>query len=90
MIDNTSFYVDDVGSVSKVSKEEGVARVVYLNREGPLSVAEVTNTGNGFIARFPAVHSTQQDYYVCLDYAQARDLVLGLAEFKETLGFPKD
>ena len=87
MIDNTSFYADDVGSVSKVSKEEGVARVVYLNREGPLSVAEVTNTENGFIARFPAVHSTQQDYYVCLDYAQARDLVLGLAEFKKQLGF---
>jgi hypothetical protein len=47
----------------------------------------VENTGNGYIARFPANSSTRQDYYVCLDYAQARDLVLGLAEFKKELGF---
>ena len=47
----------------------------------------VENTGNGYIAHFPANSSTRQDYYVCLDYAQARDLVLGLAEFKKELGF---
>ena len=47
----------------------------------------VKNTGNGYIARFPANSSTRQDYWVCLDYAQARDLVLGLAEFKKELGF---
>jgi hypothetical protein len=47
----------------------------------------VENTGNGYIAQFPAHSSTHQDYYVCLDYSQARDLVLGLSEFKEELGF---
>jgi hypothetical protein len=47
----------------------------------------VENTGNGYIAQFPSHSSTRQDYYVCLDYAQARDLVLGLAEFKKELGF---
>jgi hypothetical protein len=47
----------------------------------------VENTGNGYIVQFPAHSSTEQDYYVCLDYAQARDLVLGLSEFKKELGF---
>jgi hypothetical protein len=28
-----------------------------------------------------------QDHYVCLDYSQARDLVLASSEFKKTLGF---
>ena len=48
---------------------------------------QLTNTGNGYIAFFPSDQSTVQDYYVCLDYSQARDLVLGLAEFKDELGF---
>lgn len=47
----------------------------------------VFNTGNGYIAMFPGRSSTQQEYYVCLDYAQARDLVLALSMFKEELGF---
>lgn len=46
-----------------------------------------TNTGNGFIAFFPSHSSTRQDYYVCMDYAQARDLVLALSKFKRELGF---
>jgi len=48
---------------------------------------EVTDTGNGFIAKFPANSSVNQDYYVCLDYSQARDLVLALSPFKKTLRF---
>jgi hypothetical protein len=48
------------------------------------------NTGNGYIVHFPAHSSTEQDYYVCLDHAQARDLVLGLSMFKEELGFKDD
>jgi hypothetical protein len=47
----------------------------------------VANTGNGYIAFFPAPTCTTQDYYVCLDYTQARDLVLGLSMFKKELGF---
>lgn len=45
------------------------------------------NTGNGFIAFFPSNNSTQQDYYVCMDYSQARDLVLALSHFQSELGF---
>lgn len=47
----------------------------------------VENTGNGFIAYFPSHTSHSQDYYSCLDYSQARDLVLGLSMFKKELGF---
>lgn len=47
----------------------------------------MTDTGNGFIARFPAHNCVTQDYYVCLDYAQARDIVLALSKFKKDLGF---
>lgn len=57
----------------------------YINR-GDIA-CKVTETGNGFIAKFPAHTSVTQDYYVCLDYSQARDLVLALSPFKKTLGF---
>lgn len=35
-------------------------------------------TGNGYIAKFPSHASTYQDYYVCLDPAQASDLLKAL------------
>lgn len=46
-----------------------------------------TNTGNGFIANFPSNNSAQQDYFLCMDYSQARDLVLALSHFQSELGF---
>ena len=56
-------------------------------RPGAL-LATVTNTGNGYIAHFRnEFSSTTQDYYVCLDYAQAAELVQGLSMFKQELGF---
>jgi hypothetical protein len=45
------------------------------------------DTGNGYIARFPSFSSTLQEYYICLTYDQARDLVLALSAFQEELGF---
>jgi hypothetical protein len=54
----------------------------------PRKVAlELRDTGNGYIAKWPATSSATQDYYVCLDYSQARDLVLALSAFKKDLGF---
>lgn len=47
----------------------------------------ITDTGNGFIAKFPSHSATHQDFYVCLDYAQAHDLILGLSAFKKELDF---
>ena len=72
-----------------IVREDNVAKVIagdgYYNPSH--SLCEVTNTGNGYIIRFPAHNCTQQDYYVCLDYAQAYDMILGLSAFKEDLGF---
>lgn len=51
------------------------------------SLCSVEDTGNGYIAFFESHSSVQQDYYVCLDYAQAYDLILGLSAFKKELGF---
>ena len=48
---------------------------------------QLTDTGNGFIAFFPAHNCITQDYYVCMDYGQARDIVLALSTFKKELGF---
>lgn len=84
-------YVDEMRHASHVIRCDGDRVVVsHLNPGKALITAEVKDSGNGFIVCFPAVHSTQQDHYVCLDYSQARDLVLGLAEFKHALGFIED
>lgn len=72
--------VDVVDGVAVVTQGFG-----YHNR-GDVR-CELRETGNGFIAFFPSHSSTVQDYYVCLDYAQARDLVLALSKFKRALGF---
>lgn len=45
------------------------------------ALAKVTNTGNGYIAKFKSFSSVQQDNYVCLDYSEAHVLWLALGEF---------
>jgi len=77
---NTCQHVVRDGDVSKVIHGHG------YHHQGESS-CELTNTGNGYIAKFPASASTHQDYYVCLDYAQAYDLVLALSAFKKEMGF---
>ena len=76
LIDLVAFY----GEKSFVVRDKG-----YIKR-GDIA-CKATDTGNGFVAKFPANSSVTQDYYVCLDYSQARDLVLALSPFKKTLGF---
>lgn len=39
------------------------------------TLCKLKATGNGYIAKFPSHASTYQDYYVCLDPAQASDLL---------------
>ena len=56
----------------------------YHNGE---TLCQLEDTGNGYIAKFPSNRATHQDYYVCLDYAQAYDLILALSAFKKELGF---
>lgn len=72
--------VERIGDESYVKAGEG------YNRPGE-TLCHLENTGNGYIACFPSNSSTRQDYYVCLDYSQAYDLVLALSMFKKELGF---
>lgn len=42
------------------------------------TLCKLKATGNGYIAKFPSHASIYQDYYVCLDPAQASDLLKAL------------
>lgn len=82
-------YTDEtVGTIDDVYK--GESTVTVMRRSGYAShngrgALYVQDTGNGLIARFPPIASTEQDYYVCLDYSQARDLALGLLGHNDAL-----
>lgn len=75
--------IDSVHSDDHTSE---VVRGKGYNRPGEVACT-CTDTGNGFIAFFPSHTSTQQDYFLCMDYSQARDLVLALSHFQRELGF---
>jgi len=79
----TKEIVKRVDNVAVVIADEG------YYRPGE-ALCSVENTGNGYIAFFPSHSVTHQDYYVCLDYAQAYDLILALSAFKKELGFADD
>ena len=66
--------------------DEAVVRGGRGYYDKPL-LCTVENTGNGYIAHFLSHSHMRQDHYVCLDYAQAHDLILGLSAFKKELGF---
>lgn len=72
--------VKRICNVAKVRGKDG-----YPKDLAPLCIVE--NTGNGYIAHFPSHSHMRQDHYVCLDYDQAHDLILGLSAFKKELGF---
>ena len=69
-----------IGDAAIVAHKEGYVR------PDTWAVA-VENTGNGYIAKFPASNCTEQDYYVCLSYAQMYDLIIAMSAFKKELGF---
>ena len=72
--------VERIGDQSYVKAGKGYYRPTE-------TLCHLENTGNGYIAYFPSNCATRQDYYVCLDYAQAHDLILALSAFKKELGF---
>ena len=80
---------DSEGLLEMVNSKRGKSQVVRSSgyaRPGS-SACEVKDTGNGFIARFPAHSSVEQDKYVCLGYDEARNLVLALTPHRKELGF---
>ena len=76
----TTEIIQRAGVTSRVVAGEGYYRVGE-------TLCQLDDTGNGFIAHFPSHTATRQDYYVCLDYSQAYDLILALSAFKKELGF---
>ncbi len=80
---------DSSGCIAEVQQDGDTVRVVrgrgYVR---PDSVAlELTDTGNGFIARFPGHGNCDMDHCISLDYSQARELVLALTPHAKGLGF---
>ena len=70
-------YADNV-----VTLRDSIGSLGYATDENEVE-AILTDTQNGYICKFPSFNSVSQDYYVCLDYAQAEYLYLVL---KEALG----
>lgn len=79
----------DGNTSQKVVRYQDTSRVIMGHgyRDKGASSCVVQDTGNGYIVKFPAHNCTTQDYYVCLDYGQAYDLVLALSAFKSEMGF---
>jgi len=76
----TTEIIQRAGDTARLIAGEGYHRVGE-------TLCQVDNTGNGYIAKFPSHSACYQDYYVCLDYSQAYDLILALSAFKKELGF---
>ena len=76
----TTEIIQRAGCTSRVLAGQG-----YYHKGETL--CQLEDTGNGYIAKFPSTRATHQDYYVCLDYAQAYDLILAFSAFKKELGF---
>lgn len=85
-------YKSPGGTIDRVSRVDDTANV--RQERGYVSNGRVScvleDTGNGFIAMFPAPNIADQDYYACLSYSQARDLVLAFSAFKGELGFEEE
>jgi hypothetical protein len=73
--------VEEDGSSYVLKQKHGVVTAKTNTGYQPNvdKLMKLTNTGNGYIAKFYGLGSVQQDYFVCLDYAQAEYLMQGLA-----------
>ena len=78
--DSSTLAVTSVDNV--VTLRDSIGSLGYSTDENEVE-AILTDTQNGYICKFPSFNSVSQDYYVCLDYAQAEYLYLVL---KEALG----
>lgn len=59
----------------KVSRKGNLGKV-----SGVRVLCHLSDTGNGYIAKFPSHSSVHQDNYLCMDYAEAEYLRLALTE----------
>jgi len=75
-----------VDSVFRLSNGSVVTRISGYNHNNKMALM-VEDTGNGLIAKFLPMRSLEQAHYICMDYSQARDLVLALSAFQSELRF---
>ena len=81
MTDSKKRLVEEDGSSYVLKQKAGVVTAKTNTGYQPNvdKLMKLTNTGNGYIAKFYGLGSVQQDYFVCLDYAQAEYMMQGLA-----------
>jgi hypothetical protein len=73
--------------MEKIKRKGDVVKVIadssYRSEIIDKTVCKITDTGNGYIVKFPSFSSCAQEHYVCLDYSQADLLFKGLKGFYE-------
>lgn len=79
-VDGMELVVKRTGNRATVRRGSG-----WHMMEGQLECS-IRETGTGFVVRFEPSY-TNDEYYLCFDHAQARQLVLALSEFKHELRF---
>ena len=85
-----TYIADGCADLVTEKSHDGIVNVIfgpgyYRHIQGQTSCS-VHNTGDEFRVVFPSP-SSGADVRIVLDYADARCLVLALAEFKKELGF---
>ena len=80
---NADVKIYNTAGIISITKKEG--NVVKYESPNPYDAitSSLTDTGNGYLAKFDSKSSTMQDYYVCLDYGQAEELMLMLMHAME-------
>lgn len=76
--DTRVYKINDIVCVT--TKKENVITCEYVgtcNNDTEIT-SSLTNTGNGYIAKFTSDSCVSQDYYVCLDYSYAEELMIML------------
>lgn len=68
-----------------VRRKDNVVRVTARSgyRPGVALLCRLKDTGNGYIAKLPSYSSTEQDNYLCMDYAEAAYLYAALGAMLE-------
>lgn len=80
---NADVKIYNTAGIISITKKEG--NVVKYESPNPYDAvtSSLTDTGNGYIAKFDSKCSTTQDYYICLDYGQAEELMMMLMHAME-------
>lgn len=84
-----STHIDTEGLRESVERRDNTVKVKARRgyAQPGRTMCTLKDTGNGYIAHFHSASSCQQDSFVCMDYSDARHLILALSAFKSDLGF---